>query len=180
MGNSGNVSGALGGFHVHFEIDKDMSGRPAYVYTSCAEVNKGHYEIIQKGYCRVQLFQYTKDPIALLEGANAVYPTLDPSLPSQPEDTEKTPDDSHPSPSLPEVSQPVEPTPPVLPTPTPSPDTSHTQVELDFSKVDLVGKSFLNTWDISLEKTFGEEVAVDKELHITVKIKHKMTGEAFH
>ncbi|MDR0651007.1 MAG: hypothetical protein LBG59_06520 [Candidatus Peribacteria bacterium] len=53
-------------------------------------------------------------------------------------------------------------------------------MKLDLSKVDLVGKTFLNTWDISLERHFGEEVAVNDELVMTVKIKHKITGEAFH
>ncbi|MDR2415224.1 MAG: hypothetical protein LBD75_01020 [Candidatus Peribacteria bacterium] len=173
---------------MHFEIDKDVGGRPAYVYTNCAEVNQGHYEIIQKGYCRIQLFQYTKDPIVLLEGANATHPSLnEPSLPSLPEEKADTPDDSHLSPSLPEVAQPTQPQEPTQPTQPTSPETStpslispNVQVNLDFSKVDLVGKTFLNTRDISLEKSFGEEVTMNNELVITVHIKHKITGEAFH
>lgn len=82
----------LGGYHVHFEIDKESGGKPAYAFSNCGDVSKGHYEIIQKGLCRVELFQYTKDPIALLEGAKASYPSENihngaeekPSLPTQP------------------------------------------------------------------------------------------------
>jgi hypothetical protein len=129
-----------------------------------------------------------------LEGANATYPTLNepalPALPEQPGDKEETPTDDHPAPPLPEVTQPTqpvepiqpsEPTQPTLPEVTTPPLVEQNQhISLDFSKVDLVGKTFLNTWDISLEKTFGEEVAVNGELSITIKIKHKITGEAFH
>ena len=51
---------------------------------------------------------------------------------------------------------------------------------LDFSKVDLVGKDFVNKWDITIEKNFGEVVGSDDVLMFTLKIKNKMTGEAFH
>ena len=73
-GNSGNVFGALGGYHVHFEIDKDTNGRPAWVFSTCPTISKGDYAVIQAGECRMKLFQYTKDPIVLLEKANAQYP----------------------------------------------------------------------------------------------------------
>lgn len=95
MGNSGNTSGELGGNHVHFEIDKDGGGRPAYAFANCADVAKGHYKIIQEGLCRVELFQYTKDPIALLESAKAGYPIASSSSSSQNEG-------AHPAPSEPE------------------------------------------------------------------------------
>jgi len=69
VGNTGNTSGALGGYHVHFEMDQDASGRPAYSYNGCADLAVGHYQIIQQGLCRVELFKNTLDPIAFLESA---------------------------------------------------------------------------------------------------------------
>ena len=175
VGNSGNVSGALGGYHVHFEIDKDAGGRPAYAFNGCAETAKGHYEIIQKGYCRVQLFQYTKDPIVLLEGANAKYPTL---VWEQPE---------HPAPTEPIVPLPEEPVPPIpepeipaLPDPLPQPEENKNVISLDFSKVDLVGREFLNKRDISIEKNFWEIVGMEDKMSFTMTIKNKVTGEPFH
>jgi hypothetical protein len=46
--------------------------------------------------------------------------------------------------------------------------------------VDLVGKEFINKRDISVEKNFGEVVGMNDDLVFTVKIKNKVTGEAFH
>ena len=65
--NSGNTFGALGWYHLHFEIDKDNWWRPAYSYTNCADVSKWHYTIIQNGLCRQELFKYQYDPIRVLE-----------------------------------------------------------------------------------------------------------------
>lgn len=65
--NSGNTFGALGWYHLHFEIDKDNGWRPAYSYTNCADVSKWHYTIIQNWLCREELFRYQYDPIRVLE-----------------------------------------------------------------------------------------------------------------
>lgn len=70
--NSGNTFGALWWYHVHFEIDKDNYGRPAYSYTNCPDLSKWHYKIIQNGLCRTELFSYQYDPIRLFE-ANSTY-----------------------------------------------------------------------------------------------------------
>ena len=72
--NTWNTFWALGWYHVHFEIDKNNGWRPAYAFAGCPELDKWHSEIIEKGYCRIQLFQYTKDPIAMLESVDAPYP----------------------------------------------------------------------------------------------------------
>ncbi len=73
--NTWNTFWALGWYHVHFEIDKNSWWRPAYAFAGCPELDKGHSEIIANGYCRIQLFQNTKDPIVLLESVDAPYPT---------------------------------------------------------------------------------------------------------
>jgi len=70
--NSWNTFGKLWGYHLHFEIDKDNYGRPAYSYTNCPDLNKWHYKIIQNWLCRTELFTYQYDPIRIFE-ANSVY-----------------------------------------------------------------------------------------------------------
>jgi len=70
--NSGNTSGKLWWYHVHFEIDKDNYWRPAYSYTNCPDLSKWHYKIIQNGLCRIELFTYQYDPIKIFE-ANSTY-----------------------------------------------------------------------------------------------------------
>jgi hypothetical protein len=88
-------------------------------------------------------------------------------------------------PALPnEPILPVEPIVPVLPiqpsVPVVPSVPSATSIALDFSKVDLVGKEFVNKRELSLEKDFGEVVGTNDELTFTLKIKNKITGEAFH
>lgn len=68
IGNSGNTFGWLGGNHLHFEIDKDNSGRPAYYYAWCeAKKTMSEMAIIDAGACRAELSKYQLDPIAFLE-----------------------------------------------------------------------------------------------------------------
>lgn len=67
IGNSWNTFGALGWYHVHFELTKDNHGRPAYWYLWCPDLDKGHRKIIDNGLCREQLFSYTYDPIYVFE-----------------------------------------------------------------------------------------------------------------
>lgn len=67
VGNSGTTFGALGGFHVHFEITKDNHGRPMYGYNWCPDLKKWHMTIIQEWLCREQLLNNQYDPIVLFE-----------------------------------------------------------------------------------------------------------------
>lgn len=173
--NSGNTFGELGGFHVHFEIDKNANGKPAYAYTACPDISKWHTEIISKGLCRVQLFQYTKDPILLLENANAVYPVSSLNTPQntnpQPENKpENKPDNTTGTTTTPET-----PTNPVLPA-----DDNKIPLSIDFSKLDIVGKQFLDKRDISITKTFSNQVNLQDSYTITLNITNKKTWEPFH
>lgn len=170
----------MGGNHVHFEIDKDAGGRPAYAFTNCTDVSVGHFTIIQQGLCRVELFQYTKDPIVLLEGAKAGYPIVESSSSSSEspsESGEHSEEGTHPAPSEDPI-QPISPSDPTLSGQSLLPVSS--SLTLDFSEVDLVGKEFLNKWNIVVEKNFGEIISLDDELKFTVKITNKITGEFFH
>jgi len=67
VGNSGTTFGALGWFHVHFEITKDNHGRPMYGYNGCPDLKKWHMTIIQEWLCREQLLNNQYDPIVLFE-----------------------------------------------------------------------------------------------------------------
>ncbi len=69
VGNTGSVFGALGGFHVHWEITADNFGRPKYGFLGCEDLTKGHVEIINTGLCREELHSYTYDPILFVESA---------------------------------------------------------------------------------------------------------------
>lgn len=41
VGNSGIViSGGLGGYHVHFQIDREVNGRWTTAYKGCADASK--------------------------------------------------------------------------------------------------------------------------------------------
>ncbi|MCK9467019.1 MAG: M23 family metallopeptidase [Candidatus Absconditabacterales bacterium] len=77
VGNTGNTSGALGGYHVHFELTKDNFGRPAYAYTNCPDLSKGHYYIIQNGLCRNELMTYQYDPIKIFEAGSTYKPPVE-------------------------------------------------------------------------------------------------------
>ena len=70
--NSWNTFWKLWWYHVHFEIDKDNYGRPAYSYTNCPDLSKWHYKIIQNWLCRNELFTYQYDPIRIFE-SNSTY-----------------------------------------------------------------------------------------------------------
>ena len=70
--NSGNTKWKLWWYHVHFEIDKDNYGRPAYSYMNCPDLKKWHYYIIQHGACRTELFTHQYDPIKIFE-SNSTY-----------------------------------------------------------------------------------------------------------
>lgn len=77
VGNSGSTMGGLGGYHVHFEINKNTGGRPYYPFYKCPEVKESGIDTINAGACRKEMFQYSHDPIAFLEQANAYLPHID-------------------------------------------------------------------------------------------------------
>jgi len=67
VGNSWTTFGALGGFHLHFEITRNNSWRPMYGYLWCPDLSKWHMTIIQEWLCREQLLANHYDPIVLFE-----------------------------------------------------------------------------------------------------------------
>ena len=184
VGNTGNTFGALWGYHVHFEIDKDAGGRPAYAYMGCPDLDKGHSVIIAEGLCRIQMIQYTKDPILFLENADA-------RLPLQLADP--TPTDELTGSNVPSVQQPEQHS-------ESQPTTWSSQVQtwssqvvdsqdtsgalnellLDFSRVDLIASQFLNKRDVRIEKDFWMDLPVGQPATLTLSITDKKTGAPFN
>ncbi len=72
LGNSGDTFGALWWNHVHFEIDKDNGGKPAFYYQGCpALLDRSFTEITNGGLCRSYREMYSFDPIAFIESTRA-------------------------------------------------------------------------------------------------------------
>lgn len=94
IGNSGNTFGWLGGNHLHFEIDIDNAGRPAYYFAACeATKTMGEMAIINAGVCKESRQKYQLDPVAFIEkysgrpvaSTSPMTPTYDvPETPSKP------------------------------------------------------------------------------------------------
>lgn len=183
VGNTGNTFWALGWYHVHFEIDKNNGWRPAYAFSGCPEVSKGHSEIIANGYCRIQLFQYTKDPIAMLEGVKAPYPvsTLDIVAETieqehKAAETEKevvaesetwTSVIVFPEEKKPEDKPAVE-------------DVEKNLIDLDFSNLDVNGKEFTNKWNLEIEKSFKDILPFENSAEIVIHVTNKVSWAKFN
>ncbi len=168
VGNSGTTFGALWGFHVHFEIDRDAGGRPAYAFSGCPDLNKGHSAIIAQGLCRVQMIQYTKDPIMFLEKAWSKLPLQISVSPSVPQPDKK-----------PETQPEVDITPILPPKPEISSPSSR-EITLNVSQLDLAASQFVNKWDIRLEKDFSTDLSVGAKGTLTIAITDKKTWEPFN
>jgi len=183
VGNTGNTFWALWWYHVHFEIDKNNGWRPAYAFAWCPEVSKGHSEIIANGYCRIQLFQYTKDPIAMLEWVKAPYPvsTLD-ILAETVEQEHKSAETEKEVVAesetwtavivLPEEKKPED---------KPAVQTEEKNlIDLDSSNLDVNGKEFVNKWNLEIEKSFKDVVPFENSAEIIIHVTNKVSWAKFN
>ena len=195
--NTWNTFWALGWYHVHFEIDKNNGWRPAYAFSWCPELSKWHSEIIANGYCRIQLFQYTKDPIAMLESVDAPYPVqVAEKIENKPvtEDIEKH--DVHwvatwedvklenltwasveltwekVKIELPE-NKPIEEKPLVE-------NEKKNLLELSFDWLDINWKEFINKWNIEIEKEFEDTVSLENSTQIVIRITNKVSWAKYN
>lgn len=76
--NSGSTFWALWGNHVHFEIDKDNAGRPAFYYQGCPALATNTFTQITNGWlCREYREKYSFDPIAFIEASKSVDVAVD-------------------------------------------------------------------------------------------------------
>ena len=186
--NTGNTFWALGGYHVHFEIDKNNWWKPAYAFSWCPELDKGHSEIIKNGYCRIQLFQYTKDPVAMLESVDAPYPNQAAEK-EQPKPVEK--DETHgvATGNVVETgntnTSTGEDVKVVLPWEKKIEDKplnveKKNLIDLNFDSLDVNGKEFVNKWNIEIEKGFDDSIMLEQSTQITIRITNKVSWAKFN
>ena len=185
--NTGNTFGALGWYHVHFEIDKNSGWRPAYAFAWCPDVSKWHSEIIAKWLCRIQMFQNTKDPIVLLESVDAPYPN---QVAEKPESKPEVKKEEHSAATwnvsnswnvastwetkvqLPE-NKPAENKPVAQ-------NENKNLIELNYDWLDINGKEFVNKWNIEIEKGFDDSVKLENSTQLTIRIVNKVSWAKFN
>ena len=200
--NTWNTFWALWGYHVHFEIDKNSGWRPAYAFAWCPELDKWHSEIIANGYCRIQLFQNTKDPIVLLESVDAPYPNQVVDKPeAKPEAKPEVKNNERNNwaatweivlswevkistwtvknttwevkkVELPE-SKPVEQKPLAQ-------NEKKILIELNFDSLDVKWKEFVNKWNIEIEKWFDDSVMLERSTQITIRVTNKVSWAKYN
>ena len=200
--NTWNTFWALWGYHVHFEIDKNSGWRPAYAFAWCPELDKWHSEIIANGYCRIQLFQNTKDPIVLLESVDAPYPNQVVDKPeAKPEAKPEVKNNERNNwaatweivlswevkistwtvknttwevkkVELPE-SKPVEQKPLAQ-------NEKKNLIELNFDSLDVKWKEFVNKWNIEIEKWFDDSVMLERSTQITIRVTNKVSWAKYN
>lgn len=188
--NTWNTFWALGWYHVHFEIDKNNSWRPAYAFSWCPDLDKWHSEIIANWYCRIQLFQYTKDPIAMLESVDAPYPnhaaekTDNKPVKNDNEDVHwvATWNVTNPTDTKTTTWENVK---VVLPEQKvienkPLNNEKKNLIDLNFDSLDINGKEFVNKWNIEIEKGFDDSIMVEQSTQITVRITNKVSWAKFN
>ena len=167
VGNTGSVSGALWGNHVHFEIAKDNAGRPAYYYQWCpALATNSLTQITNGGLCREYRQQYAYDPIAFIEKAkknNVVIADAHPSAWEQP--TIEKP--------LPEVQ------PDIAIDPTALSKRFLTLRSIPASKLTKDAIDFLRDWDIQIVAHTSTLMNVGQEGTLTFYITKKTTKKPF-
>ena len=191
VGNTWNTFWALGWYHVHFEIDKNNWGRPAYAFAWCPELSKWHSEIIANGYCRIQLFQYTKDPIALLEWVDAPYPVQVAGKIEEKPVVEKIDEESHwvatwevaltwdVKDSTWEVVKVELPENKVIEE-KPMATEKKNLLELSLDGLDINGKEFVNKWNIEIEKEFDDSIMLEQSTQIVIRVTNKVSWAKFN
>ena len=185
--NTGNTFWALGWYHVHFEIDKNNGGRPAYAFSWCPELDKWHSEIIKNGYCRIQLFQYTKDPVAMLESVDAPYPNQAAEKETKPVEKDETHgvatgnvvETGNTTVSTGGDVKVVLPGEKVIED-KPLNVEKKNLIDLNFDSLDVNGKEFVNKWNIEIEKGFDDSIMLEQSTQITIRITNKVSWAKFN
>lgn len=195
VGNTGNTFWALGWYHVHFEIDKDNWWRPAYAFSGCPELSQWHSEIIANGYCRIQLFQYTKDPIALLESVKSPYPvsliwTIEDELNTEENKVETNEEHGSAitwdntevvnSETTTWVNKIVLPEEKVIEEKPLAETENKKLIDLDYSQLDVNGKEFVNKWNLEIEKGFDDKVLLENSTQLIIHVTNKVSWEKYN
>ena len=185
--NTWNTFWALGWYHVHFETDKNNGWRPAYAFAWCPELSKWHSEIIANGYCRIQLFQYTKDPIALLEWVDAPYPVqVWEKIENKPVVEKIDEQDVHWVATWEETKvqtwEKVKIELPEWKTVEQKPMATEKKnlLELNFDGLDINGKEFVNKWNIEIEKEFSDSIMPEQSTQIVIRVTNKVSWAKYN
>lgn len=182
VGNSGSTFGGLGGFHVHFEIDKNIGGRPVYAFYNCKEAKKSGIETINEGLCRNEMFQYTMDPIAFLEEAKAQLPYSEPEhdaplledlLPVLPLETLYPIGEENQDLSSSELTggAGIETAAPIV--------TNQSLIQIDGTRLDSVGKKFLEEWDLVFTGMQTPQLKKGESVVLKLQITNKKSGQKY-
>lgn len=185
--NSGSVTWALWGYHVHFELTKDNMWRPMYSYLWCADLSKWDSTITNEWLCRVELFDHTYDPIKVIESSLALFAY---NHKQDAVDTEEKSDDiindeqDHDSADfstwiindsgnfIDDVVVDIQD--PIIEVWTSSIVTGNISwIVLDYTLLDWLEKHFVSQWDISIEKDFDSELWLWDKWNITIGINSK-------
>ena len=188
VGNTWNTFWALGWYHVHFEIDKNSGWRPAYAFSGCPDLSKWHSEIIAKWLCRMELFQNTKDPIAMLESVDAPYPNQaaekEETKPVEKEESHgvATGDVAETGNTTISTGEDVK---VILPGEKVIEDKplnveKKNLIDLNFDSLDVNGKEFVNKWNIEIEKGFEDSIMLEQSTQITIRITNKVSWAKFN
>ena len=161
VGNSGSTFWALWGYHVHFEIDKDNAGRPAYYYQWCpALATNSLTQITNWGLCREYREKYSFDPIAFIEASQKNKPVVVV--------------DGHNSAEQPKPTEPVKPTQPETPKdPTELSNKFLTLRSLPAAKLTQEAIVFLRDWDVQIVAKTSDTMKVGQEGTLTFHITKK-------
>ena len=150
-----------------------------------------HSEIIANGYCRIQLFQYTKDPIAMLESVDAPYPIQTAQKIEEKPAIEKIDEESHwvatwetvlswevkdetkenVKIELPENKQIEQ---------KPMATEKKNLLELNIDGLDINGKEFVNKWNIEIEKEFDDSIMLEQSTQIVIRITNKVSWAKYN
>ena len=185
VGNTGNTFWALWGYHLHFEIDKNNWWRPAYAFSGCPELSKWHSEIIANGYCRIQMFQYTKDPIMFLESVWSSYPVWQKNHShsgknhwSSTESTQNPTITGNVSSTWEVVKIELPETKPVEEKP--MAEVNKNLISLNFDDLDLNGREFIHKRNLEIEKEFDDTVSLNNSTKLVIRVINKVSWAKYN
>lgn len=185
VGNTGATYGALGGYHVHFEINKDAGGKPAFYYQGCPALKTHTFtQITNGGLCREYRQQYSYDPIAFIELSQRGQPIpatkpahqaapVEPVAPIAPAiDT---------TPITQGVANPQIPTPTTITNPTPNTASGYPLIlkSVPVARLSHEAMLFLQEWDIAIQSTTSDVVRTGESGQLVFTITKKGSSQTF-
>lgn len=166
VGNTGSTFGALGGNHIHFEIDKDNGWRPAFYYQWCPALETNTLtQITNGGLCREYREKYSYDPIAFIEASQKNKKPIEVVHNTAPEQNEvdNKPDQN--------ITDPVDPT---ILTDTPLVLRPIVKAKLTSEAID-----FFNKRNIQIVANTSSQMNLGQEWNLIFTVTNKATNKKF-